>query len=291
MTHCSLVSWRAFADLEAIAALLGRDPAELREHLAMLPAGLDPLALAAGDEPVAVGLYIQSNLAATGRCALAWLSAREPAAALALVEAVEERARADGARGLDVSERRAAGAAPLLGARGYARVNAMVRMRRSRRRPVPALPPAHREATLAEVGSGAWARVDRESFRDVAFTIPLTEEDAGRQRAAPGFDADLLRFVVDAEGPVAFLRGLLSRDGSGEVESIGVLARGRRRGLGRWLLRRCEALLDARGATEVVLRVAESNGPALALYRAEGYEEAGRDAAWHRALGAPRAAP
>jgi ribosomal protein S18 acetylase RimI-like enzyme len=292
MTPAPPVPWTAFPDLAPIAALLERDVAELGEHLAMLPSGLDPVALAGADgPPVAAGLYVTSNLAATGRCALAWLSARQPAAAMALVEAVEERARADGAAGLDVSERRAGGVAPLLAARGYARVNAMVRMRRTRRRPVPALPPGHREAALEEVGSAAWAWVDRESFRDVAFTIPLSEEDAERQRAVPGFDADLLRFVLDEEGPVAYLRGLLSRDGSGEVESIGVLARGRRRGLGRWVLRRCEALLDARGATEVVLRVAESNGPALALYRTEGYEEAGRDAAWHRPLSSRAASP
>src|SRR5690349_14472141 len=124
MTDRSLAPWGAFPDLAAIAALLERDPAELREHLAMLPAGLDPVALAGADgAPVAAGLYVTSNLAATGRCALAWLSAREPAAAMALVEAVEGRARVDGAAGLDVSERRAGGVAPLLAARGYARVN------------------------------------------------------------------------------------------------------------------------------------------------------------------------
>jgi len=34
----------------------------------------------------------------------------------------------------------------------------------------------------------------------------------------------------------------------------------------------------------VRLRVAESNAPAISLYRAEGYEEVSRDVAWERGL-------
>jgi N-acetylglutamate synthase len=68
------------------------------------------------------------------------------------------------------------------------------------------------------------------------------------------------------------------------VESIGVVPRARGRGLGRWLLRRCEALLDDRGAREITLRVAQSNAPAAALYAAEGYAEVSRSVAWGRAL-------
>jgi ribosomal protein S18 acetylase RimI-like enzyme len=114
--------------------------------------------------------------------------------------------------------------------------------------------------------------------------VRVTREDAERQMATPSFDASLLRFLTDGEGVLGMLRGVIDRDGAGEVESIGLAARARGRGLGRWLLRRCEALLDERRPREVCLRVAESNVPAISLYRAEGYEEVKRDVAWERAL-------
>ena len=95
---------------------------------------------------------------------------------------------------------------------------------------------------------------------------------------------DEIAFLVDEGGPIGMLRGLMASDGTGEVESIGLARRARRLGLGRWLLRRCEELLDERGAREVVLRVAESNAVAVGLYRREGYEEVRRDVAWEKGL-------
>ena len=284
MSQPSLVPWRALRGLDAIAALLGRDRAELEVQLSMLPDGLEGVALARGEEPCAVGLFIRSNLAATGRCSLAWLSSRDPADAFELVRRMEARARAEGARTFEVGEKRVEGVAPLLRAAGYARANAMIHMRRTRRRALPTLPEGIAERTLSEAGVDAWVHAEHEAFRGIAFTVLLTREDAERQRAAPGFDEPLLRILVDAEGPLGMLRGLLAPDGTGEVESIGLDARARRRGLGRWLLRRCEELLDERGAREVVLRVAESNAVAVGLYRREGYEEVRRDVAWEKGL-------
>ncbi|HYS80596.1 MAG TPA: GNAT family N-acetyltransferase [Anaeromyxobacteraceae bacterium] len=284
MRQPSLVAWTALRDLGAVAALLGRDRTELEAQLSMLPDGLEGVALVSGEEPCAVGVYVRSNLPATGRCSLTWLSSRDPADALELVRRMEERARAEGARTLEVAERRVNDLAPLIGAAGYARVNAMLHMRRTRRRGLPSLPEGIAERTLSEAGMDAWVHAEHEAFRGVAFTVLLTREDAERQRAAPGFDEPLLRILVDADGPLGMLRGLMSPDGTGEVESIGLDARARRRGLGRWLLRRCEELLDARGAREVVLRVAESNAVAVGLYRREGYEEVRRDVAWERGL-------
>jgi len=284
MTRPSLVPWTALRDLDAVAALLGRDRVELEVQLSMLPDGLEGVALASGEEPSAVGLYVRSNLAATGRCSLGWLSSRDPADALELVRRMEECARAEGARIFEVAEKRVDGVAPLLRAAGYARVNAMIHMRRTRKRAVPPLLAGIAERTLSEAGVDAWVHAEQEAFRGIAFTVLLTREDAERQRAAPGFDEPLLRILVDADGPVGMLRGLMSSDGTGEVESIGLAARARRRGLGRWLLRRCEELLDERGAREVVLRVAESNAIAVGLYRQEGYEEVRRDVAWEKGL-------
>jgi ribosomal protein S18 acetylase RimI-like enzyme len=275
-----------------VAELLGRALAELRELLGMLPADLEGVALVEA-APIAVGLYVPSDVAAAGRLRLAWLSARDPAAAVELVAVAEERGRAMGARALQVSERRAPGVGPLLEARGYRLANAMVHLRRTRRRAPGPLPDGMRQLSLDEAGLDAWVEVERESFRGVAFAVALTREDAERQRQAPGFDAGLFRFVADEAGPAGYLRGLMASDGTGEVETIGLAPRARGRGVGRWLLRRCEALLDARGAREVVLRVAASNEVARALYAAEGYEEVAREPAWERALeragrGAPR---
>ncbi len=273
MRQPSFVPWTALRDLGAVAALLGRDCAELEVQLSMLPDGIEGVALASGDEPSAVGLFVRSNLAATGRCSLTWLSSRDPADALELVRRMEERARSKGARTFEVAEKRVSDLGPLLRAAGYARVNAMIHMRRTRRRALPPLPQGVAERTLSE-----------EAFRGIAFTVLLTREDAERQRAAPGFDEPLLRILVDADGPVGMLRGLMAPAGTGEVESIGLDPRARRRGLGRWLLRRCEDLLDERGARAIVLRVAESNVIAVGLYQREGYEELRRDVAWEREL-------
>lgn len=278
------VPWSALPDLRGVAAVLGREPGELGEAVAALPEGIEGVALVEGGAVRAAGLLVRSDLPRTGRCSLVWLSAAAAPAALELVAAAEARVRAEGARALVVGEKRVRGAGPLLEARGYAQANAMVRMRRTRRRPVPPLPAGLAERPLAEVGLDAWVAIENAAFEELPFAVRVTRADAERQAAAPSFDAPLLRFLSDAGGVCGMLRGVMGCDGTGEVESIGLAARARGRGLGRWLLRRCEALLDARGPREVVLRVAASNTPALALYRVEGYAEVARDVAWERAL-------
>ncbi|HZZ83633.1 MAG TPA: GNAT family N-acetyltransferase [Anaeromyxobacteraceae bacterium] len=148
-----------------------------------------------------------------------------------------------------------------------------------------------REVGLREVGTASWAALASDAFRGVAFSPSMSEADAARQATDSGFDEGLLRFVCDGEGPLGVLRGTLSPEAVGEVDSIGVHARGRGRGLGRWLLRRCEELLELRGAREVVLRVAASNERALRLYLAEGYAEVERWAAWEREFQRSRRTP
>lgn len=283
-TTSKVVSWSALPDLSAVAALLGRDLEEVRGDVAALPDGVEGLALVEGGRVRALGLFVRTELASDGRCALVWLSAPDARAALELVAEGEARARREGARTLAVREKRVEGAGALLAARGYARVNALVTMRRTRRRPVTPLPEGVVERALAEVGPDAWVEIENGAFEQLPFAVRVTRADADRQMAAPAFDASLLRFLADGEGVLGMLRGVMGRDGTGEVESIGLAARARGRGLGRWLLRRCEALLDQRRAREVVLRVAATNVPAVSLYRAEGYEEVSRDVAWERAV-------
>jgi ribosomal-protein-alanine N-acetyltransferase len=60
-----------------------------------------------------------------------------------------------------------------------------------------------------------------------------------------------------------------------ELLTLCVAPDGRRRGTGALLLARFEAEGRARGAREAVLEVAETNGPALALYAAAGWVRRG----------------
>jgi ribosomal protein S18 acetylase RimI-like enzyme len=282
-TPTEIVPWSSARDWAPIAALLGRDVAALRDEVAALPDGVEGVASLEGGAPVAVGLWVEKGLAETGRCALSWLAGPMPSS-LALVEAMEARARGAGARSLRVVERDAPGAGAALEARGYRSTDAVVGLRRAR--PRPALPEGYAEVGLEQVGLEAWAALENEAFAGVGFTVKVTAEDGARIVSSPGFDPRLLRFVVGAEGAVGLLRGVAApeRAGEHEVETIAVAPRAQRRGLGRWLLRRCEALLDGAGAREIVLRVAASNAPALALYRAEGWIERWRRGAWERAL-------
>jgi ribosomal-protein-alanine N-acetyltransferase len=56
----------------------------------------------------------------------------------------------------------------------------------------------------------------------------------------------------------------------------------RRRGVARDLLRQALALAAAAGAEEAFLEVAADNPGALALYRAEGFEQAGQRGGYYR---------
>jgi ribosomal protein S18 acetylase RimI-like enzyme len=280
----AVVPWSDVADLGALGAILGESADDVRAELVGLPRGIGGVALVEGGAPVAAGILVEVELAAAGRLRLSSVSARDPRRGLALVEWGERAARAARARTYMVSTRRAEGLPALLEERGFVVEDALLRLRRGPPRPPPALPAGVEERTLAEAGVAAWVRIDDEAFAGVAFAAQRTVREAERLVASPAFDAGLLRVLVDADGPVAFLRGTLDSSGEGEVESIGVATRARGLGLGRWVLRRCEALLDARGARGVTLRVAESNAPARALYASEGYVQVSRAPAWARVL-------
>jgi ribosomal protein S18 acetylase RimI-like enzyme len=288
-THTSarVVPWAALPDLAPVAALLRRASEDLRLEIAGLPAGAEGLALLERGRPTAVGLLVLSNVAATGCVSLAWLSAERgasPSSAMRLVEWAEEQVRCAGARSLQVVEKHAAGIGPFLDRRGYLAVNAVVRMRRGTpRRPLP-LPTGITEVCLDTATLEAWVGLSNESFEGVPFNAPLSLEEVQRLTCAPEFDARLVRLLVDDVGYIGFLHGTIARDGTGEIEAIGVLPRARGRGLGRWLLRRSEQLLDEEGAREIQLRVAESNDAAMSLYVEEGYVEISRKMAWERVL-------
>lgn len=61
-----------------------------------------------------------------------------------------------------------------------------------------------------------------------------------------------------------------------KINNIAVAPVFRGRGVGRWLLRQLLAVGRDAGCTRAALEVRPSNRPALALYRTEGFVEAGR---------------
>ncbi len=62
----------------------------------------------------------------------------------------------------------------------------------------------------------------------------------------------------------------------GEIISIGIIPRARRRGIGALLLDQIFACADASGAARLFLEVAEDNVSACALYQARGFIQVGR---------------
>jgi ribosomal-protein-alanine N-acetyltransferase len=79
---------------------------------------------------------------------------------------------------------------------------------------------------------------------------------------------------------------VLARAAAGEAEilTLGTAKLTRRNGLARALVRAAAAEAHTRGAKEIFLEVAADNAPALALYRALGFAQAGRRAAYYRGL-------
>ncbi len=68
----------------------------------------------------------------------------------------------------------------------------------------------------------------------------------------------------------------------GEILNLAVAPRGRRRGLGRALVRGVLDALTSRAARAIYLEVRESNAPARALYAAHGFREVGRRKQYYR---------
>jgi len=106
--------------------------------------------------------------------------------------------------------------------------------------------------------------------------------------AVAGADAEPLRsmFVAECEGELAGVAvGKVARiEGHcwGELETVGVAATARRRGVGRRLC--CAVLVwcQANGASEVELEVRSRSAGAMALYRELGFEAAGSRRGYYR---------
>ena len=96
--------------------------------------------------------------------------------------------------------------------------------------------------------------------------------------------ADILAnsaYLVETEGE-AFAIVRIAVD-QAEIITIAVPPALRRKGQARRMLRTLMARALTEGATELFLEVEDSNLPALALYKNEGFTESGRRKAYYRA--------
>lgn len=110
------------------------------------------------------------------------------------------------------------------------------------------------------------------------FDDPWRADLIARVLGSPG------GFGLLARSPEALIGFALCRSvaGEGEVLTLCVAARARRRGTGRTLL---DAVLNAaarRGLTSLFLEVAEDNTAGRALYASVGFEPVGRRSAYYR---------
>ncbi|PPG55906.1 ribosomal protein S18-alanine N-acetyltransferase [Rathayibacter sp. AY1C5] len=125
---------------------------------------------------------------------------------------------------------------------------------------------------------------------DLDAVMAIEESEFAGDAWSRGMMAEEIRsrhtryLVAEQDGKVVGYAGLLCPVGAheGDVQTIAVVARVRRTGLGRRLLR---ALLEAageRGAREVFLEVRADNPAAQTLYRSEGFEEIGVRPAYYQ---------
>ena len=130
----------------------------------------------------------------------------------------------------------------------------------------------------------------REAFSD--YVVPFNptpaqlQELLTRRAWVPHVSAG----VFDGDRLVAFtLNGFDDR--RGYDSGTGVVPSHRRRGLGREMIEFVQPLLREAGAERYVLEVIESNTPAIALYRAAGFQETRKLQSWTCEVDAPSTEP
>ncbi len=96
--------------------------------------------------------------------------------------------------------------------------------------------------------------------------------------AMPGAQGEIL---LEDGVPIGFYMILVAVDGA-EILALGMLPAFRRRKLGRCLLRRLVAACIRLRVLKITLEVAADNGPAVALYTANGFKTLGRRREYYR---------
>lgn len=89
-------------------------------------------------------------------------------------------------------------------------------------------------------------------------------------------------FVCMEDGRAVAYAGMLLTPFEGQVTNVAVHPQYRRKGLGRALTEAMIKEAEARGLEQISLEVRVSNEPAIALYRAFGFYEAGKRVRFYR---------
>lgn len=125
---------------------------------------------------------------------------------------------------------------------------------------------AESAALLAALHAEAFPPADRWGQQAIALLLEL-----------PGHVALL---ATRGEAPLGFVMGRVAAD-QAEILTLAVRPEARQAGLGRALMQSLATEAARRGATELFLEVAETNGAARALYARLGATQAGRRRAYY----------
>jgi len=118
----------------------------------------------------------------------------------------------------------------------------------------------------------AFRQLHNTVFADVPNWRPITEEAMGQYTNTFWFQGGELNFVIRGQLPIAWLWMSFDADESvGYIESLGVIAGERRRGLGSFLLGLAQRLAAQHACRYLELSVEVANARALGIYRRTGF--------------------
>lgn len=119
------------------------------------------------------------------------------------------------------------------------------------------------------------------ALHDAAFPIGWSADDLARLIADPAVIARVVRpWSFLGRGPAEGFILVRQAADEGEILTVAVDVRSRGRGLGAQLLDDALMALRQRGVGAVFLEVAETNKPALTLYRRRGFRKVGERPAY-----------
>ena len=124
--------------------------------------------------------------------------------------------------------------------------------------------------TVAEADRGMLSELMR--IENESFTCPWSEESF---LSALDSDAVSIPVCLAEDGGVAGFACLLTAADEGELLNIAVSPALRRNGAAQTLMDCCLSLCREKGVAALYLEVRESNAPARALYRKNGFQEIG----------------
>ena len=110
------------------------------------------------------------------------------------------------------------------------------------------------------------------------FHDPWSAQDFADLLAMPGAAGCV---ALDEEEPIGLILWRTAAD-EAEILTVCTLPERRRTGAGRMLMEAAVAAVAAAGARRLLLEVAVDNAPAIALYRAFGFTDAGRRPGYYK---------